>query len=141
MSGRISFQSVQTSFQLKNKRAISAWLKEAISEEGLSSGEISVVLCSDDYLLDVNRKFLEHDYLTDIITFQYPDNQSVSGDLLISIDRVADNAGKFAVSTENELHRVMVHGVLHLCGYKDKKKSDREIMRKREDYYLKKRNF
>jgi len=101
-------------------------------------GTITIVLCSDDQLLEVNRQFLQHDYYTDIITFQYTDNQKVSGDLMISLDRVIENARTFKVSTEKELHRVMIHGVLHLCGYKDKRKTDKELMTKKENTYLRK---
>lgn len=101
-------------------------------------GTITIVLCSDDQLLEVNRQFLQHDYYTDIITFQYADNQQVSGDLMISLDRVIENAKTFKVSTEKELHRVMIHGVLHLCGYKDKRKTDKELMTKKENTYLRK---
>lgn len=101
-------------------------------------GTITIVLCSDDQLLEVNRQFLQHDYYTDIITFQYTDNQQISGDLMISLDRVIENAKTFKVSTEKELHRVMIHGVLHLCGYKDKRKTDKELMTKKENTYLRK---
>lgn len=141
MPGTILFQSQSTGFRLSGKREISSWIKEAISAEGYLCGEISIVLCSDDYLLEINRQHLNHDYYTDIITFQYSDNQSVSGDLLISIDRVKENAERFKASTKDELHRVIIHGVLHLCGYKDKKKKDQQQMRLRENHYLQKRKF
>lgn len=138
MAGKISFQSNYSGYRLKNKRELSSWIKSAIETEKLMCGTITIVLCSDDQLLEVNRQFLQHDYYTDIITFQYTDNQQVNGDLMISLDRVIENAKTFKVSTEKELHRVMIHGVLHLCGYKDKRKTDKELMTKKENTYLRK---
>ncbi len=98
---------------------------------------IAIILCSDEYLLDINKKFLSHDYYTDIITFDYTEGKRISGELYISIDRVKENAKQLGVSFPNELHRVMIHGVLHLCGYKDKTRKDREMMRTKEDQKLK----
>lgn len=141
MAGKISFQSLINGFTVRNKRNISQWLSYVVDNEGLTLGEVAIVCCSDDYLLEVNRNYLNHDYFTDIITFDYTDNQVVSGDLMISIDRIRDHAKKYEVSVEDELHRVMVHGVLHLCGYKDKRKSDKELMTSKENHYLKKRTF
>jgi probable rRNA maturation factor len=100
-------------------------------------GDINVVLVSDHRLLEINRQFLEHDYYTDIITFQYPTpNSVVSGDLYISIDRVTDNARSLKLPVADELARVVIHGVLHLCGYRDKQPVDKKLMRKKEDFYL-----
>lgn len=141
MAGKISFQSLINGFTVRNKRDISKWLSYVVDNEGFTLGEVAIVCCSDDYLLEVNRNYLNHDYFTDIITFDYTDNQVVSGDLMISIDRIRDHAKKYEVSDEDELHRVMVHGVLHLCGYKDKRKSDKELMTSKENHYLKKRTF
>jgi len=141
VAGKISFQTLLNGFTVRNKRNISEWLRYVVDNEGFTSGDIAIVCCSDDYLLEVNRNYLNHDYFTDIITFDYSENQVVSGDLMISIDRIRDHAAKYEVSFEDELHRVMVHGVLHLCGYKDKRKSDKELMTSKENQYLKKRTF
>jgi probable rRNA maturation factor len=137
----IRFQQLISGFRLNNKRAISAWIQQAIRKEGFSTGEITIVLCSDEYLLEVNRKYLNHNYFTDIITFDYSDNQVVSGDLLISIDRIRENAKSQNVSVVDETHRVIIHGVLHLCGYKDKRPADQKKMRSREDFHLRKKTF
>jgi rRNA maturation RNase YbeY len=107
-----------------------------ISSELKKTGNISIVFCSDDYLLEMNNKYLEHDYFTDIITFDYVENDIVSGDLFISIDRVNDNAEKFKTTFLNELVRVVFHGVLHLTGYKDKTTPDQKLMREKENFYL-----
>ena len=107
-----------------------------IVSEKFKSGEIMIIFCSDDYLLDKNRDYLNHDYYTDIITFDYSENDVVSGDLFISIDRVKDNAITYGISFDNELKRVVYHGILHLCGYKDKTEKDKKEMREKENYYL-----
>ena len=99
------------------------------------------MFCSDEHLLEMNRSYLEHDYYTDIITFDYVEENVVSGDLFISIDRVRDNAKTLGQSVREELHRVMVHGLLHLLGYHDKSKEEQVEMRSKEDYYLTLRNF
>lgn len=111
------------------------WIIDTIKSEESQCGAISIIFCSDDYLLDVNREHLDHDYYTDIITFQYED-QPVSGDLFISVDRVRDNASKIEVDMMRELHRVIIHGVLHLVGYGDKTDDEAHLMRNKEDYYL-----
>lgn len=108
-----------------------------ISEkEGVSFNEVSCIHGSDEWLLEYNKNYLNHDYYTDIITFDYSTEDSFSGDLLISLTRVEDNAKNLNVSRETELKRVVIHGLLHLCGYKDKSKDEIELMRKKEDYYL-----
>jgi len=112
------------------------WLSKVIELEGKILGDVCIVLGDDEWLLEHNVKFLNHDYYTDIITFDYSTNDLVSGDLLISFDRVADNAKKENVSRETELNRVIVHGVLHLCGYGDKSEDESTLMRQKEDYYL-----
>lgn len=111
-------------------------IPKLVLEESKICGDITVVFCSDDYLLEVNRTYLDHDYYTDIITFDYSDLGILSGDLFISIDRVKENAQDFSDSFENELKRVVFHGVLHLCGYKDKSEEDEKTMRIKENYYL-----
>ena len=119
------------------KRFIANWLKEVILFESKRVGEISFIFCSDEYLLDVNRKYLDHDYYTDVITFDYVEGEMVSGDIFISLDRVSENARNLNLSFLEELDRIMVHGVLHLLGYKDKSKKDKILMTEREDYFLK----
>jgi rRNA maturation RNase YbeY len=134
----ISFHTEQTSYVLRKKRLIKASIEASVRSEGYICGDISIVLCSDERLLEMNIQFLEHDYYTDIITFDYSDGKTLSGDLFISIDRVKDNAGKNHVSTTDELYRVVIHGIMHLAGYKDKKKSDVVLMRNAENRHLSK---
>lgn len=111
-------------------------LNSLIENELKTSGDISVIFCSDDYLLNMNKEYLDHDYYTDIITFDYVEDDVISGDLFISIDRIADNAKKFETTQLKELYRVVFHGVLHLVGYKDKTDEDAKLMREKENYYL-----
>ncbi|MFY7668474.1 MAG: rRNA maturation RNase YbeY [Crocinitomicaceae bacterium] len=111
-------------------------LESLIVLENYKSGEITIVFCTDDYLLEINKTYLNHDFYTDIITFDYSENGVISGDLFISVDRVNDNAGSFSVSVDNELKRVIYHGVLHLCGYKDKTENDENEMREKENFYI-----
>ncbi len=125
------------SIQIKGKRKLYDWIKKVIISERKKPGEISIVFCSDDFLLDMNKKFLQHNYYTDIITFDYTVDGVISGELYISIDRVKDNAEQHNESFDNELRRVIIHGVLHLCGYKDKTKEDQAKMRSKEDQKLK----
>lgn len=135
----ISFLAESIKFSMPDKMAVKAWIKNSISEEQKRVGEISIVFCSDDYLLKVNNEFLKHDFYTDIITFDYCEDDVVSGDLMISIDRVRENAETQKGLFIDELHRVIIHGVLHLLGYHDKAKIEIKVMREKEDYYLKKR--
>ena len=107
-----------------------------IDNEGFKEGSIVLVFCSDSFLLDLNKKHLDHDYFTDIITFSYTVNNKISGDLFISVDRVKENSLKECVSFQKELERVVYHGVLHLCGYKDKTEKEIKEMRSKENYYL-----
>lgn len=111
-------------------------IKDLVKSENKFAGDISVIFCSDEHLLQMNRDYLEHDYYTDIITFDYTELNIISGDLFISYDRVVDNANTFSVTTYNELCRVVFHGVLHLCGYKDKSEEDEKLMRAKEAEYL-----
>ena len=125
--------------KIKNKLAIKRWLKNTIEKEKHSLGELNYIFCSDQYLLEMNVSYLNQDTLTDIITFDNSDTEGlIVGDIFISIDRVKENAKKFEVVFDDELHRVMVHGALHLVGYKDKKKEESENMRKLEDLALSK---
>ncbi|MGQ7870217.1 rRNA maturation RNase YbeY [Sunxiuqinia sp. sy24] len=115
---------------------IENWVNNTISQEGKESGELSFILCSDDYLLEINKQYLDHDYYTDIITFDYVENGVISGDIFISVDRVRENAVEFQVSFSNELNRIIIHGILHMLGYKDKEVAEKELMTSKEDYYL-----
>ena len=107
-----------------------------IENEGKELGEIAIILCSDQYLLKMNRQYLEHDFFTDIITFNYNENQIVNGDLFISTDRVKENSAQYGISTSEELCRVIFHGLLHLTGYDDKTEKEKQLMREKENYYL-----
>ena len=124
---------------LKAKRRLVKFITHLVKKEGYTVESIDFVFCSDRYLLKINRDFLNHDYFTDIITFDMSDINSpgISGEIYISVDTVKSNAKEFDVDDSEELNRVMFHGVLHLCGYKDKSPRDKKLMRKREDYYLK----
>lgn len=129
-----------TSFET-NQDFIKNQLQQLIIEEGKEPGDISVIFCSDEYLLEMNKKHLQHDYYTDIITFNYVDDLLISGDLFISADRIKDNAVKFGVAFLEELYRVIFHGVLHLIGYNDKTEAEQKMMRQKENYYLAKVDF
>jgi rRNA maturation RNase YbeY len=131
----ISYNSENT-FQLENESQISTWLEIVILNEQFKLGEINYIFCDDDYLLKLNVEFLQHDTLTDIISFDYTVGKIIQGDIYISTERVADNATDFKVPFEEELHRVMVHGILHYCGYKDKTDQDAKLMREKENHYL-----
>lgn len=114
------------------------WLNQVISNEAREEGDITYIFCDDDYLLEKNIRFLNHNTLTDVITFDYCEGNSVSGDIFISIERVKENSEVFKVDFLTELNRVMVHGLLHLLGYKDKTERQSNLMRKKENYYLSK---
>lgn len=137
----ISFLSDSIDFELDRKDAVRNWLIKAIANEGFQNGEIAYVFTSDESLLEINQKYLNHDTYTDIITFDYSEKQIISGEVYISIERVRDNALKYSVDSVKELHRVMIHGILHLCGYSDKDPDNKAIMTGREDYYLSLRTF
>ncbi len=121
------------SFDLKHKRLNSTWFKEVCLREGKRLGDVNVIFCSDPYLLDINIKYLGHDYYTDIITFDYCESGVVSGDLFISVDSVRDNASHYGASFDDELDRVMIHGILHLLGYDDHSDKDVAVMRSKEE--------
>ncbi|WP_283636261.1 rRNA maturation RNase YbeY [Aquaticitalea lipolytica] len=133
----ISF-NYETEFSLENEQQISNWISSVISEEEFREGEINYIFCDDDYLLKLNLEFLNHDTLTDIISFDYTVGKEINGDVYISIERVRDNANDFNVEFIDELNRVMVHGVLHYCGYKDKSEDEEKAMRLKENYYTSK---
>ena len=133
----ISFNFVETKDVVSQKNKVKSWIKSVAEKRGFKVGEISYIFCSDDYLLDINKTYLKHDFYTDIITFDYTDATKISGDLYISIDRIRDNAQELNLSFEQELHRVIIHGVLHLLGLKDKTEEDAKEMRKAEEECLK----
>ena len=124
-------------FVLKDKLANNRWLKMVAGSEIRTIGDINIIFCSDNYILDVNVKYLQHDYFTDIITFDYCEGKKLSGDLFISIDSVRENALEYGVEFDEELHRVMVHGLLHLIGYDDHTPEEEKLIHEKEDYYLK----
>lgn len=126
----------ETDFLLEHELKVSAWISSVISQEHLNEGEINYVFCDDDYLHKLNVEFLNHDTLTDIISFDYTMGKLISGDIFISIERVKENAIEFGVRFVEELHRVIIHGILHYCGYKDKTDADKITMRTKENYYL-----
>lgn len=131
----ISF-AFQTNCSLKKRTILKQWIKAIVENNKKEVGDISYIFCSDEQLLEINKEFLNHDYYTDIITFDYSETDVVSGDLFISIERIKDNAKTLKTSYQEELHRVIIHGVLHLLGYKDKTEEESENMRKLEDECL-----
>ncbi|WP_309642503.1 rRNA maturation RNase YbeY [Flavobacterium sp.] len=132
----ISF-NYETDFKLPKHKTFSKWLSEVIVSENKKEGEINYIFCDDDYLLEINQQYLNHDTLTDIISFDYSVGNELHGDIYVSIERIRENATDFNVSFDEELKRVMVHGVLHYCGYKDKSKEDEALMRSKEDEKMK----
>jgi probable rRNA maturation factor len=127
----------ETDFELSNETAVSSWLSKVILSENKSEGEINYIFCDDEYLLQINQQYLNHDTLTDVISFDYSLGNELSGDIFISIERVQDNANDYKVTFTEELNRVMVHGVLHYCGFKDKTEADEQFMRNKEEEKLK----
>lgn len=112
------------------------WLKDIILSEGKKLGEINYIFCDDEYLLKVNQDYLQHDYYTDIITFDYVKGKTISGEIFVSLQRISDNASTLSKNYEEELIRVLAHGILHLCGYKDKTEEEEQLMRNKEDFYI-----
>jgi probable rRNA maturation factor len=138
----ISFFEEGISYKLKNKTLVRKWITDAILSEGFKLVELNYIFCSDEYLLQINQQYLDHDTYTDIITFDNSEEKgSIVGDIFISIERIRENAAKFAVTESQELHRVMIHGALHLLGYKDKSAPDKKKMTLKEDHYLAERSF
>lgn len=132
----IYFNESDITCRVKCRLAVKSWLKQIIESHKKSVGEISIVMCSDKLLLETNQKYLNHDYYTDIITFDYTEEGIISGDLMISYERVKENAKKEKVGVQDELRRVMAHGVLHLLGFKDKSEREAAEMRAQEDAAL-----
>ena len=123
-------------FSLEKETTVKNWIKKILKQEGKTAGNISYLFCSDDYLLKINRQFLQHDFYTDIITFDYSEKAKIEGEIFISIDRVKENAKIFKQPFERELMRTIIHGVLHLCGYTDKKPADKKRMTAKENLAL-----
>jgi probable rRNA maturation factor len=132
----ISFTSVEINYSLKNKLKVRNWVKSIIENENKKAGDITYVFCTDEYLGAMNEKYLNHNTLTDIITFDYSEGDLLAADICISIERINENAANFNVSPGAELGRVMAHGILHLAGFKDKSADDKKMMRSKEDFYL-----
>src|ERR1700743_2652205 len=138
----INFFEEDIHFKLKDKTKVKDWVKATITAEGYKLQELNYIFCSDEYLLSINQQYLDHDTYTDIITFDNSEKDKVIvGDIFISIDRIRENALKFNITEADELHRVIIHGALHLLGYKDKSAADKKKMTQKEDFYLNKRTF
>lgn len=133
---RVQYFTESITFKVPKPRKTSAWLELAAKREKAHIRSLTYIFCSDSYLLKINQDYLKHDTYTDIITFDYSDGPALEGEIYISVERVKENAAKFKVEFENELARVMVHGLLHLAGYKDKGKAQKALMRKKEEAYL-----
>jgi rRNA maturation RNase YbeY len=138
---KVSFFTEDVKLPVFPEATLQQTVKFLISNEGKQQGAISVIFCSDDFLLKMNEQYLNHQYYTDIITFDYVEGSLISGDLFISVDRVEENAGKLGFPMEIELCRVILHGILHLTGYKDETDDEKQQMRKKEDFYLLKMGF
>ncbi|GEC79086.1 rRNA maturation RNase YbeY [Flavobacterium aquatile] len=132
----ISF-NYETEFELSNEDQLSNWLSKVILSENKKEGDINYIFCDDEYLLNLNEQYLDHDTLTDIISFDYSVGNELHGDIFISIERVRENAQDFNVTFDEELKRVLVHGILHYCGFKDKSEEDEQLMRQKEDEKIK----
>jgi rRNA maturation RNase YbeY len=132
----ISF-NYELEFQLENEEQYSSWISNVISSENKKEGDINYIFCDDEYILEINKQYLDHDYYTDIISFDYSVGNELHGDIFVSIERVRENAVEFDVTFDEELKRVLAHGVLHYCGYKDKTEEEELIMRSKEDEKIK----
>ena len=132
----ISF-NYETEFELPNEDQLSNWLSQVILSENKKEGDINYIFCDDEYLLNINEQYLDHDTLTDIISFDYTVGNELHGDIFISIERVRENAQDFNVTFDEELKRVLAHGILHYCGFKDKSEEDEQLMRQKEDEKIK----
>jgi probable rRNA maturation factor len=138
----VNFFSEDLTYNLKHKTKVRNWIRQTIEDEGQKLKELNFIFCSDAYLLEINEKFLRHSNYTDIITFDNStENGLIEADIFISIERVSENAVKYHVSKTDELHRVLIHGVLHLCGFRDKSKANKVLMTSKENKYLSLRKF
>ncbi len=135
--GTIKFFTEDIAHKLASSTKTKQWIKSIIEAEGFTLGAVNYVLCSDEYLLEMNRQYLDHDYYTDILTFDNSESDTeIEGDIFISLERVHENAGSESIPPDEELRRVLAHGILHLCGYDDHAAEEKANMRKKEDYYL-----
>ena len=132
----ISFFSEDCGFALKNQSKHIDWALQSLDKEAYKTDYLNFIFCSDEYLLNINIQYLNHDYYTDIITFDNSENEKIAGDIFISIDRAAENSKEFDVNLDEEIRRLIIHGTLHLIGYKDGTAEEKKIMRAKEDYYL-----
>ncbi len=137
----VVFHQEDLNYTLENEEAIVAWFAAACADESSKLGELNYIFCSDKYLHGINMEYLQHDTYTDIITFDYTSPGLISGDVFVSVERVRDNANEFGVAFSQEMHRVLIHGLLHLLGYKDKTEEEQTEMTEREDFYLNLRTF
>ncbi len=126
----------ETEFEIKDSQIWIDWITESMANEGKTFDELNYIFCDDEYLLEINRQYLDHDYYTDVIGFDNSENDVLTGDIFISVERIADNAEQNGVSFDNELARVMIHGILHFAGYPDKGEEEKRIMTEKEDFYL-----
>ncbi len=136
----ISYQTEEISFPDIKRRKVATWIKQVAAMYCRKVGDVAYIFCSDEKILEVNKQYLDHDYYTDIITFDYTEKDCISGDIFISLDTVKSNSEKFGTEYDEELHRVIIHGILHLCGFEDKTPEDERIMRTKEDEALRLRN-
>lgn len=136
MENNIIFNYEIPDFKISDEELISNWIQNTIKEESKIQSDISYIFCDDEYLLDINKKYLNHDYYTDVITFDYTEENKISGDIFISIDRVKEHHKIYNTTFDNELQRVIIHGILHLIGYNDQTDEEQELMTQKEDYYL-----
>ncbi|MCC8018373.1 MAG: rRNA maturation RNase YbeY [Rikenellaceae bacterium] len=138
MAGQVTFHNDGSSYRLRGSKAVARWVEECARREGYSCGPVAYIFCSGGSHLDINRRYLGHDYRTDVITFDYSDLSAgtVSGDIFIDPETVRDNARSYGVTAREEMLRVIIHGMLHLCGYGDKSETEAALMRAKEDEYL-----
>lgn len=140
-TGKVKFFTHGQNYLPKNRLVLRKWIVDVVKNENKTFEEISFIFCTDEYIYNLNVNYLQHDTRTDVITFDYTEGNCISGEIYINVDMVKENAKTYGCSFADEIHRVMVHGVLHLLGYKDGSKSDKEIMTKKEDFYLSKLSF
>ncbi|MCL2073827.1 MAG: rRNA maturation RNase YbeY [Marinilabiliaceae bacterium] len=137
---QILFDSINTTLPAINQKELSKWISDAVISNGKKIKELSIIFCDDQYILQLNEKYLDHSYYTDILTFDYSEKNFISGDLIISIDTVLSNSKQFKTQFLTELHRVIIHGILHLLGFDDKTEEQKQIIRDKEEYYLERLN-
>lgn len=128
----------ETDFKITKPRTWKNWIKESVANEGFKICDINYIFCDDEYLLQINKEYLQHDYYTDVIGFQYSEGNEISGDIYISVDRIEDNANQNKIEFKNELARVVIHGILHFMNYKDKSEKEAKKMREMESHYISK---